>query len=236
MEGKYVIMLSLINIDVKVGHQTSLERQVLKQLNLTVNQGEFIILIGGNGAGKSTLFQAIAGTVLPDAGQILLDNQDITQWPAEKRAGFIAKVLQDPRQATIAPMTIEENLSFAFKRGQPRGLHFHNTHQRREFFQERLLMLKMGLENRLDELVGHLSGGQRQALSLVMALLQNARILLLDEITAALDPQMADKIMELTTSLVKEEGQTTVMITHNPAHMQGYGHRTLELKDGQIAA
>lgn len=227
-------MLSLTNLNVAVGQGSALKRQVLTNLNLTVEAGEFVVLVGGNGAGKSTLFNAISGAIPIESGQIMLDQTDITAWSSERRAGDIAKVLQDPRQATIANMTIEENLSFAFKRARSRGLSLYKNKHRRCFFQEKLALLNMGLENRLNELTGNLSGGQRQALSLIMALMGESKILLLDEITAALDPGMAEMMMALTTRIVAQENRTTIMITHNPAHMAGYGNRTLRLEQGRV--
>lgn len=219
-----------------MGRGSPLERLVLNDLNLNVGSGEFVILIGGNGAGKSTIFNAISGITPIDSGSIILDQTDITNWPTNKRASLIAKVLQDPRVATIGNMTIEENLSFALKRGQCRGLTFHTNKNRRTLFREKLSYLGMGLENRLNELAGNLSGGQRQALSLIMALMSDSKVLLLDEITAALDPNMAELIMGLTTRIVREEMRTTLMITHNTSHMNQYGHRTLRLEEGQIVA
>lgn len=227
-------MLSLKNINVTMGRASPLERRVLNNLNLNVEMGEFVILIGGNGAGKSTLFNIISGITPIDSGSIILDKTEITSWGTEKRAPLIAKVLQDPRIATISNMTIEENLSFALKRGQCRGFALHASKDRRTLFREKLVCLGMGLENRLNELTGNLSGGQRQALSLIMALMNDSKVLLLDEITAALDPHMAELIMELTARIVQEEKRTTLMITHNISHMHQYGHRTLRLEDGQI--
>lgn len=227
-------MLKLKDINVTVGRGSALERQVLTNLNLVVDPGEFVILIGGNGAGKSTLFNVISGATALDSGKIILDETDITTWPLAKRAKNIAKVLQDPRLATIGHMTIEENLSFALKRTNTRGLALHKNKQRRDLFREKLALLNMGLENRMTELTGNLSGGQRQALSLIMALMTESKILLLDEITAALDPVMAQMIMDLTTRIVAEEKRTTIMITHNTTHMTGYSNRTLCLKNGQI--
>lgn len=227
-------MLKLTQVNVTVGRGSALECQVLTNLNLTVAPGEFVILIGGNGAGKSTLFNAISGAIPIDSGKITLDQTDITTWPLAKRAKSIAKVLQDPRLATISNMTIEENLSFALKRTHTRGLTLHKNKQRRDLFREKLTLLNMGLENRLTELTGNLSGGQCQALSLIMALMTESKVLLLDEITAALDPNMAQMIMELTARIVADEKRTTIMITHNTTHMTGYGNRTLRLENGQI--
>lgn len=227
-------MLKLKDVNVTVGRGSTLERQVLTNLNFVVDPGEFVILIGGNGAGKSTLFNVISGATPLDSGKIILDQIDITAWPLAKRAKNIAKVLQDPRLATIGDMTIEENLSFALKRTETRGLALHKSKQRRDLFREKLSLLNMGLENRMDELTGNLSGGQRQALSLIMALMTESKILLLDEITAALDPTMAQMIMDLTTRIVNDEKRTTIMITHNTTHMTGYSNRTLRLENGQI--
>lgn len=228
-------MLNLNNITITMGRGGPLERRVLNNLTLHVGKGEFVILIGENGAGKSTLFNAISGITPLDSGHIILDKTNITHWRTDQRASLIAKVLQDPRIATISNMTIEENLNFALKRGQRRGFTLHTNKNRRILFKERLACLGMGLENRLDELTGNLSGGQRQALSLIMALMSDAKVLLLDEITAALDPKMAELIMELTARIVQEERRTTLMITHNVSHIAQYGHRTLQLENGQIA-
>lgn len=227
-------MLKLKDVNVTVGRGSTLERQVLSNLNLVVDPGEFVILIGGNGAGKSTLFNAISGATPLDSGKIILDKTDITAWPLAKRAKNIAKVLQDPRLATIGEMTIEENLSFALKRTETRGLILYKNKQRQDLFREKLMLLNMGLENRMNELTGNLSGGQRQALSLIMALMTESKILLLDEITAALDPSMAQMMMDLTTRIVSDEKRTTIMITHNTNHMTGYSNRTLRLENGQI--
>ena len=227
-------MLCLKNINVTMGRSSPLERQVLRNLNFTLKTGEFVILIGGNGAGKSTLLNVISGITPLDSGQIILDEVDITNWGTNKRSSLITKVLQDPRIATISHMTIEENLSFALKRGQYRGFSCHSTKVRRALFREKLAQLGMGLENRLNELTKNLSGGQRQSLSLMMALMNDSKILLLDEITAALDPRMAELMMNLTNRIIEEEKRSTLMITHNVSHMNQYGHRTLRLEEGQI--
>jgi putative ABC transport system ATP-binding protein len=192
------------------------------------------MIIGGNGAGKTTLFNTIAGDIQPDSGSIMLNNKNITNWPSYKRAGVIARVLQDPNTAVINGMTIEENLSFAYKRGKNRGLRLFSNKKRLAYFREKLALLEMGLENRLLEATDNLSGGQRQALSLIMAIMANSEVLLLDEITAALDPKMADLIMQLTTRIVAEDKRTTIMITHNMAHALHYGDRTLLLDKGTI--
>jgi putative tryptophan/tyrosine transport system ATP-binding protein len=228
------MMLHLENISVKLGKGSQLERQVLHNLNLHVQNGEFVVLIGSNGAGKSTLFNTISGHVLPGEGHLKIDHVDITSMPTYKRAEFIATVIQDPRIATFDHMTLEENLSFALMRGKCRGLKLHKNAERLQFFKEKLKQLDMGLEDRLFDVTSYLSGGQRQALSLIMATLTEAKILLLDELTAALDPKMADVVMNLTSKIVKENHLTTLMITHNMEHALKYGDRMLILKEGHI--
>lgn len=193
-----------------------------------------MVIIGGNGAGKSTLFNAISGDYPIHKGRIILNGVDISNWPRHRSAALIAKVVQDPRVATIDQMTIEENLSFAYLRGQRRGFVPHKNKDRSLFFQEKLQQLEMGLEARLNELMINLSGGQRQAISLIMALLADSEVLLLDEITAALDPKMANLVMKIADKIVRDSKRTTLMITHNMSHALQYGDRTLLLKDGQI--
>lgn len=209
-------MLIIKNLSVSYG-----ERKVLKNLNLEVQKGEFVIIKGQNGAGKSTLFKAITKEIPINSGNILLDQKPITH-PAKD----IAHVLQDSRLGTIGSMTIAQNLSFASKRGQNRLLW---PYQIKDFFKERLSLLQMGLENRLNDLVSDLSGGQRQALSLIMATLVPCKILLLDEITAALDEEMAKRIMQITTNLISKFQYTTLMITHNVDHMEKYGNRVFQI-------
>ena len=190
-------MLNLQNISVTLGRGTKLERSIFNNLNLSVANGEFVAIIGGNGAGKSTLFNVISGYVASDRGSAIIDNDDVTKVAQIDRAHLIAKVMQDPRIGTIENMTIEENMSFAYMRDKKRGFRLHNSLERRKLFQAKLKMLDMGLENKLDELVGNLSGGQRQALSIIMAIIADFKILLLDEITAALDPKTAETVMKL---------------------------------------
>lgn len=225
-------MLNLENIDVTVGKGSKLERLVLQNLSLSVKCGEFVVVIGGNGAGKSTMFNIISGFLNPDSGKVILEGKDITNLSQSSRASFVAKVMQDPRIGTIENMTIFENLAFALRRGESRGFMPFTSQRRTELFQAKLRMLNMGLESRLNELVSNLSGGQRQALSLIMAIITDSKILLLDEITAALDPQIAENVMELTAKIVQEEKRTCIMITHNMNHALKYGDRTLILKDG----
>jgi putative tryptophan/tyrosine transport system ATP-binding protein len=227
-------MLKLENINITLGKDTNLERHVIKDLNLEVKKGEFIVIIGSNGAGKTTLFNAISGIAELDSGKVLLDKTDITNITPCKRASLISKVLQDPRSATIPNMTIEENLSFAYLKGRKRFLKPFKNKKREDLFKSKLKLLDMNLENRLNIPVSSLSGGQRQVLSLVMSLLTKSKLLLLDEITSALDPKMANLVMEITNKLVRSEKITTLMITHNMNHAISYGDRTILLIDGKI--
>ncbi|MEB3702448.1 ATP-binding cassette domain-containing protein [Candidatus Bealeia paramacronuclearis] len=227
-------MLKLENIDVILNQGTSLERSILKNLNLELARGDFLILRGDNGAGKSTVFNVISGHQRPQRGRIFLEDIDITNAPQHKRAEDISLVMQDPRMGTLENMSIEENLSFAYLRGKKRGFQWASSSSRRAFFQEKLSLLGMGLEGRLETLVSHLSGGQRQALSLIMAILRNSKLLLLDEITAALDPKLSESLMELTHKIISENNLTAMMITHNPQHQETYGTRALILKNGTL--
>jgi putative ABC transport system ATP-binding protein len=224
-------MLKLQDINVTLGKGTALERDVLKSLSLEVSEGEFVVIIGGNGAGKSTLFNVISGALKQDDGSIFIDNKKQSDGI---RASLVSKVIQDPKVGTIESMTILENMAFAFKRGESRGLKFFSNQNRIELFKEKLSMLSMGLENRLDDLVSSLSGGQRQALSLIMAVLQESRILLLDEITAALDPSTSDIVMNLTDKIVRNQKKTCIMITHDMSQAIRYGDRLLLLKNGRF--
>lgn len=227
-------MLSLKNIDITLGRGTRLERKVLDKLSLEVKEGEFVVVIGGNGAGKSTMFNAISGFTNVDSGKIFIEGNDVTNISQIDRASFVSKVIQDPKLGTMENMTIYENMAFAVKRGQKRGLQFFSCKDRSELFKEKLKLVDIGLESRMDELVSNLSGGQRQILSVVMALLQNSKILLLDEITAALDPASTQAIMELTNKIVREQKLTCIMITHNMKHAIKYGDRLLLLKNGSF--
>ena len=226
--------LVLENINVILGKGTPLQRHILKDLNLELKTSEFLLLIGGNGAGKSTLFHVISGTLPLDSGRILLAGQDISKQPSTWRAAHIARVLQDPRLGTMEHLTLEENCCFALQRGKQRGLGLARRSTRRAYLRSKLQPLGMGLEDRLESLAMELSGGQRQALSLMMALLAESKILLLDEICAALDPEMATKIMALTEQLLREEKRSTLMITHSNEHIGKIGDRTLRLVDGNL--
>ncbi len=227
-------MIKLENIHVNFNQGTHLENHVLKGINLLIEKGQFITIIGGNGAGKSTLMNILAGDLLCSQGRLLIDDVDITKLPTEKRAKFIARIFQDPMIGTFSHLTIEENLSLAYKRGLPRGLGFCLKASLRDKFKQALSALEMNLENRLQDNVASLSGGQRQALSLIMATLQDCQLLLLDEHTAALDPKIAKTIMEVTNDIVKKHQLTTLMITHSMHQALAYGDRTLMLYHGEI--
>ena len=225
-------MLKLNSIDVVVGKGTQLERKVLFDLDLEVAEGEFLVIIGGNGAGKSTLFNVISGFMRPESGSIFLDGKEITKTSQIARSRDVSIVMQDPRVGTMENLTILENMAFAYKRGKNRLFRFFNQKERVELFKKRLALLDMGLENRLNETVANLSGGQRQALSLIMSIITESKILLLDEITAALDPKIAENVMEIANRIVREEKLTCIMITHNMEHAIEYGDRTMLLKNG----
>lgn len=211
------------------------ENHVLKGLNLTIEEGEFVTIIGGNGAGKSTLLNSIAGSFLIDSGSIRLAGEDVIRQKTAERAKHIGRVFQDPKMGTATRLSIEENLAVAFKRGKKRGLSLGVKDKQRKEFSKRLRLLDLNLENRLRMEVGLLSGGQRQALTLLMAALQAPKLLLLDEHTAALDPKTSKMVLRLTNKIVKEEQLTVMMITHNMENAIEYGNRLIMLHDGQIA-
>ena len=210
------------------------EKQALRGVSLTLKDGDFCTVIGGNGAGKSTMLNAVAGTFSVDSGAIVIDGVDVTRLPEHKRAKFIGRVFQDPMMGTAPTMQIEENLALAARRGQPRGLGWGITKTERADYRELLRDLGLGLEDRLTSKVGLLSGGQRQALTLLMASLQKPKLLLLDEHTAALDPATAAKVLELSDKIVEENGLTALMITHNMKAALEHGNRTILMQGGQI--
>ena len=210
------------------------ENHVLKGLDLTVEEGDFISVIGGNGAGKSTLMNILAGGLQVDQGEILLEGKSIKQTSVRKRAKDIARVFQDPKMGTAARLTIEENMAIAKKRGARRGLSWGVKEKDREEFKTALKELNIGLENRLKVDTQYLSGGQRQALTLVMAALVKPKLLLLDEHTAALDPKTSEMVMELTQKIVESHDLTTLMITHDMNHAIEYGNRLIMLYQGKI--
>ena len=210
------------------------EKVALNDLSLTLRDGDFVTVIGGNGAGKSTMQNAICGTWLPDSGHILLDGVDVTSLPEHKRAKYLGRVYQDPMMGTAARLQIEENLALAARRVKRRTLRPGIVRSERENYRKLLETLGLGLETRLSAKVGTLSGGQRQALTLLMATLQKPQLLLLDEHTAALDPRTAAKVMELTERIVKENHLTTLMITHNMRDAIQYGNRLVMLHEGRV--
>ena len=210
------------------------EKQALRGVSLTLNDGDFCTVIGGNGAGKSTMLNAVAGTWAVDAGTISIGGTDVTRLPEYKRAKFIGRVFQDPMLGTAPTMQIIENLALAARRGQSRGLKWGITKAEKEQYQELLHGLDLGLEDRLTSKVGLLSGGQRQALTLLMASLQKPKLLLLDEHTAALDPKTAAKVLELSDRIVEENHLTTMMVTHNMKDAIAHGNRLIMMYDGRI--
>ena len=210
------------------------EKQALKGLSLTLNDGDFVTVIGGNGAGKSTLLNAIAGTWKVDEGQIVIDGVDVTKYPEHKRAAFLGRVFQDPMNGTAATMGIEENLALALRRGDKRTLRKGIAAAERRLYRDMLAKLGLGLENRLTSKVGLLSGGQRQVLTLLMATLKKPKLLLLDEHTAALDPKTAAKVLETTENIVNQDHLTTLMITHNMKDAIHIGNRLIMMNNGQI--
>lgn len=210
------------------------EKRALNNLSLHLAPGDFVTVIGGNGAGKSTLLNSIAGVFELDQGRIILDSIDITYYPEYKRSQYMGRVFQDPLQGTAFDMTIEENLAIAYAKGKPRGLRPGINKQDLQVFQERLQLFDLGLEKRMKQKVGLLSGGQRQALTLLMASIVKPKLLLLDEHTAALDPAIAEKVMRLTKNLVQENQLCTLMITHNMKSALEYGNRTIMLHEGKI--
>ena len=227
-------MLELINVCKTFNAGTVNEKKALRNLNLTLNDGEFVTVIGGNGAGKSTMLNSVAGVFGIDSGKILIDGVDVTALPEYKRAKYIGRVFQDPMMGTAATMQIEENLALAARRGKPRTLRLGITNAEREAYREQLKILDLGLEDRMTAKVGLLSGGQRQALTLLMATLQQPKLLLLDEHTAALDPKTADKVLEATERIVAKSKLTTMMITHNMRDAIAHGDRLIMMYDGHI--
>lgn len=227
-------MLEIINLKKTFNPGTVNEKVALDGLNLKLNDGDFVTVIGGNGAGKSTMLNAIAGVWKPDQGKILIDGTDITGMPEYSRAKFLGRVFQDPMIGTAPNMQIAENLALAYRRGKRRGLRWGITHAERELYTKLLAELDLGLEKRLTTRVGLLSGGQRQAITLIMASLNNPKLLLLDEHTAALDPKTAEKVLNITEKIIKQNNLTTLMITHNMRDAIAHGNRLIMLKDGKI--
>lgn len=227
-------MLDIINIHKTFNKGTINEKVALNGVTLHLNEGDFCTIIGGNGAGKSTTLNAVAGVWPVDSGQILIDGIDVTGLPEHKRAKYLGRVFQDPMTGTAADMQIDENLSIAARRGKKRTLKNGVTKKEREEYREILKKLDLGLEDRLSSKVGLLSGGQRQAITLIMASLMHPKLLLLDEHTAALDPATAAKVLKITNEIVTENNITTVMVTHNMKDAIRLGNRLIMMYDGKI--
>ena len=227
-------MLEIQNVSKTFNAGTVNEKTALNGLNLKLNEGDFVTVIGGNGAGKSTMLNAVAGVWPVDEGKILIDGIDVTKLGEHQRAAYIGRVFQDPMTGTAATMQIEENLALAARRGKRRGLRIGITKAERERYRELLKSLDLGLEDRLTARVGLLSGGQRQALTLLMATMVTPKILMLDEHTAALDPSTAKKVLELTKKIVKERNISCLMVTHNMNQALELGNRTLMMNSGNI--
>ena len=227
-------MLELKNICKTFNPGTINAKVALNHLNLTLKDGDFCTVIGGNGAGKSTMLNAVAGVFTVDSGSIVIDGQDVTRLPEHKRASLLGRVFQDPMMGTAPTMQIEENLALAARRGQRRGLKWGITAVERADYKELLRSLDLGLEDRMTAKVGLLSGGQRQALTLLMAALKRPKLLLLDEHTAALDPKTAAKVLTLSDQIVEENGLTTLMITHNMKDAIQHGNRLIMMDAGRV--
>lgn len=227
-------MIELNNVHVTFNRKSPLEKQALKDINFKVEQGSFVTVIGSNGSGKSTLLGTLAGDILPESGKVFINGHNVTRKKTASRASFVARVFQDPLTGSCGDLTIEENMALAYKRGAWRGLLPALSPSSRTFFRDKLSELHLGLEDRMRQQMNSLSGGQRQAVSLIMATLSKSSVLLLDEHTAALDPGMADFIMKLTHELVEQHGFTTLMVTHSMRQALDFGTRTIMLDGGKI--
>ena len=228
-------VLKIKNLHQTFEQGTVNENRVLRGIDLNLEAGDFVTIIGSNGAGKSTLLNSIAGTLPIQEGQIILNDTDITKLPVTKRAKNISRVFQDPKMGTAVRLTVEENLALAMKRGKRRGFRPGVKSQDRKFFKKQLAQLNLNLENRLETEIGLLSGGQRQAITLLMATLQRPDLILLDEHTAALDPQTSITVMQLTEKLISEQHLTAFMVTHNMEDAIRYGNRLIMLHQGRVA-
>ena len=227
-------MLVLTNVRKTFNKGTINEKRALNGIDLSLKDGDFVTVIGGNGAGKSTMLNMIAGVYPIDSGKIEIDGINISRQPEHKRAKFIGRVFQDPMKGTAAGMEIQENMALAFRRGQRRGLGWGIRANEKDYYRDMLTRLGLGLQTRMTSKVGLLSGGQRQALTLLMATLQKPRLLLLDEHTAALDPQTAKKVLDLTNEMVTEQKLTALMVTHNMKDAIQIGNRLIMMNDGRI--
>lgn len=227
-------MIELSHIGVTFKKGTPLEKQALVDLDIKINKGSFVTVIGSNGAGKSTMLGVLAGDILPNEGKVSINGIDVSRRSTAERAGMIARVFQDPLAGSCGTLTIEENLAIAARRGLRRGIRSALTRDNRQTFRDRIAELGLGLEDRIHNRMDSLSGGQRQAISLIMATLSNADVLLLDEHTAALDPGMAEFVMNLTQKIITENHLTALMVTHSMRQALDYGNRTLMLHGGKI--
>ncbi|NLX63656.1 MAG: ABC transporter ATP-binding protein [Clostridiaceae bacterium] len=230
-------MSNMLKIDgiYKVFNPGTVNQKIaLRDVSIHLEEGDFVTLIGGNGAGKSTLLNCVAGVYGVDKGTIHIAGTDVTKLPEHKRATMLGRVFQDPMMGTASDMMLEENLALALRRGQPRGLKWGITNRERETYRQMLSRLELGLENRLQTKVGLLSGGQRQAITLLMATIKKPKLLLLDEHTAALDPKTAERVLSMTDQLIKENNLTTMMITHNMRDAIKYGNRLIMMHDGRV--
>lgn len=228
-------MIRTRSLTVTFSAGTPLETRALRGVDLDIPQGQFVAVIGSNGAGKSTLLNALSGDVPANAGSVVIDDTDVSSWSSPRRAALIARVFQDPMAGTCAGLTVEENLALAYGRGRHGTLRSALTRDRRELFRELVATLGLGLETRLGDSMGRLSGGQRQSVSLLMATLQPSSILLLDEHTAALDPKTGAAVLELTDRIVTEKKLTTLMVTHSMRHALDHGSRIVMMHEGRIA-
>ena len=227
-------MLEIKNIYKPFNKGTVNEKKALNGVSFTLNDGDFVTVIGGNGAGKSTTLNAVAGVWPVDSGSIIIDGINVTGLPEHKRAKYLGRVFQDPMTGTAATMEIQENLALAVRRGKRRGLRWGITKKEREQFKELLKQLDLGLEERMTSKVGLLSGGQRQALTLLMATIQKPNLLLLDEHTAALDPKTAAKVLEISEKIIAENHLTCMMVTHNMNDAIAYGNRLIMMNEGKV--
>ena len=227
-------MLEIKNIHKTFNEGTINEKKVFEGLSLTLEDGDFVTVIGGNGAGKSTMLNIVAGAYPVDEGQVIIDGVDVTKLPEFKRASYIGRVFQDPRMGTASDMWVEENMSIADSRGHRRGVRWAIRGKDREKYREQLKLLDLGLEDRLTTKMGLLSGGQRQAITLLMAAMKKPKLLLLDEHTAALDPKTAAKVLEITDKLIQENGLTALMVTHNMRDAIAHGNRIIMMNAGKI--
>lgn len=228
-------MLKLEDITIVFNAGTVNEKTALDHVSLHLRPGDFTTVIGGNGAGKSTLLNCVSGAYAPTSGHVFIDGNDVTSMPEYKRASFLGRVFQDPMMGTAGNMWIEENLSLAYRRGKKRGLGWQIKGDERKYFRDQLARLDLGLENRMTTKVKLLSGGQRQALTLLMATLQQPKLLLLDEHTAALDPKTAKKVLDLSDQIVSEHQLTTLMVTHNMRDAIRHGNRLIMMDEAHIA-